>query len=186
MNNILRQLLSAKFPGSIILISIQWMGVKGVRDKLLTNVNYRIMFAELVRNWESFINHYVDNITILTTLLKSQYVGDDKRLVIGRGLVNTEQVFHELQLLIKHQIRIMLDEPIFIEFYRHLVPEMHELDKLLKWVDKGRKLKNKLQIIRHMNKSWDFTKSLLDMTLYIQFLMAFLEGEKYNVIISKL
>ena len=174
-----------EFPGSIILLSIQWIGVKGVRDKLLTNVNNRIIFAELVQNWERYIHHYIDNVTVMTLLLKSQFLGDDKRLILGRGSQNTEDVFEELQLLLKHQLRIMTEEPIYQEFYRHQVPEMHELGKLMKWVEKGRKLKRKSQIIRHMNKSWEFTNSLLDMTLYIQFLMSFLEGNEYDIIIGK-
>ena len=184
MNTKLRQLLAGNYPGSIILLSIQWMGVKVVRDKLLINTEHRIIFAELVNNWEHYIKHYISNVTIMTTLLKSQFVGDDQRSVLGRGILKTKDVFNELQLLLKHQIRIMLEEPIFTEIYRHHVREMKELDKLLQWVEKGRKLKKDSQITRHMNKSWEFSTALLDMTNYVQFLMSFLEGEEYNIIID--
>jgi len=185
INDTLGQMLSANYPGSIILLSIQWMGVKGVRDTLLTDVDNRIRFVKLVNNWELYIIHYIDNVTMLTTLLKSKFYEDDSRLIVGRGIIPTDKVFNELQLLLAHQIRIMTEEPIYMEFYRHLVPEMKNLDKLIFWVNKGRKIKTKKQLIRHMNKSWDFTESLLDMTGYIQFLMSFLEGNEFNKIIGK-
>ena len=171
---------------SILLLSIQWLGTDKIRENLLTKITDKIMFMEIVEKWNKFTVLYTQNIHDLMVLFKHLYTANrNKKYVVGYGEVTINTIFNKIRTIAETQVDLMTGEPIYATHYRFKVDSLKGMDKLLAWIDKGRKLELKNDLKNHIEKTFELVDALMEMTSYVLFIVSFLKGKEFKNIIGK-